>query len=153
LEFDKGSRDGFGVDDFHIKCDKKPNTLVIIKSEHGNIFGGYTEQDWTPTEGFKRDEKSFIFSLINKDNKPLKLKCQNYYLDIYCGSDYGPTFGKGPGFRIAINSDVNSHICSLLGSTSNVYRHPHYADLSPEAKSFLAFSENFKVLDIEVYIL
>ena len=55
--------------------------------------------------------------------KSLKLKCQNFYLAMYCGSDYASTFGKGPSFRLANNSDVNSHSFSLLGYTSNVYRH------------------------------
>jgi hypothetical protein len=40
----RASQDGFEANDFHSKCDQKPNTLMIIKSEHGNIFGGYTEQ-------------------------------------------------------------------------------------------------------------
>ena len=51
--------------------------------------------------------------------KPLKLKCQNFYLAMYWGSDYASTFGKGLSFRLA----NNSHSFSLLGSTSNVYRH------------------------------
>ena len=31
----------------HIKILGKLNTLVVIKSENNNIFGGYTEQDWS----------------------------------------------------------------------------------------------------------
>jgi hypothetical protein len=61
----RASRDGFEGYDFHLKCDKKPNTLVIIKSTNRNIFGGYTEQDWTHTGGYKNDHKAFIFSLVN----------------------------------------------------------------------------------------
>jgi hypothetical protein len=61
----RASKDGFGAKDFHSKCDKQPNTLIIIKSENGNIFGGYTEQDWTPNNYLKTDKNSFIFSLIN----------------------------------------------------------------------------------------
>ncbi len=38
----RASQDGFEAANFHSKCDNKPNTLVIIKSENGNIFGGYT---------------------------------------------------------------------------------------------------------------
>jgi hypothetical protein len=39
----KGSEDGFKASDFHSKCDNKPNTLVVIKSSNGNVFGGYTD--------------------------------------------------------------------------------------------------------------
>jgi hypothetical protein len=40
----RASQDGFEAANFHSKCDNKPNTLVIIKSENGNIFGGYTDK-------------------------------------------------------------------------------------------------------------
>jgi len=43
----KGSKDGFKSRDFHSKCNNKPNTLVIIKSSNGNVFGGYTEKSWS----------------------------------------------------------------------------------------------------------
>ena len=59
------------TNDFHSKCDIKPNTLVIVKSANGNIFGGYTEKDWAHTGNYKKDDYAFIFSLVNKDNKPL----------------------------------------------------------------------------------
>ena len=36
----RASRDGFEGSQFHAKCDNKQNTLVIIKSENGNVFGG-----------------------------------------------------------------------------------------------------------------
>ena len=47
------------------KCDNKPNTLVIIKSTNGNVFGGYTEQSWSGI-GCEADSNAFIFSFINK---------------------------------------------------------------------------------------
>jgi len=149
----RASQDGFEASSFHAKCDKQPNTLIIIKSEHGNIFGGYTEQDWTPNEGLKTDNNSYIFSLINKDNKPLKLKCPDALKAIWCGSAYGPIFGLGPCIRIHNDSNRNTDSISDLGITSSVYKHPNYAENSLEAKSFLAGSRNFKVLEIEAYTL
>jgi hypothetical protein len=149
----RASRDGFEASQFHAKCDKKINTLVIIKSEHGNVFGGYTEQDWTPSDNLmKSDLNSFIFSLINKENKPIKLKCLNAEKAIYGGTDYGPAFGYGPVIRIHNNSNMNTNSWSNLGVTGSVYKHPEYAENSAEAKSFLAGSEKFKVLEIEVYM-
>jgi hypothetical protein len=149
----RGSKDGFEASSFHLKCDKQPNTLIIIKSEHGNVFGGYTEQDWTSTESSKTDNNSFIFSLINKDNKPLKLKCLDALKAICCSFDHGPIFGLGPGIRIDDNSNQNQVSLSNLGITSCVYKHPYYPDNSLEAKSFLAGSRLFKVLEIEAYTL
>ena len=149
----RASQDGFNANDFHSKCDKQPNTLIIIKSEHGNIFGGYTEQDWTSNNNLKTDNNSYIFSLINKDNKPLKLKCPESSKAIWCGSDFGPIFGYGPGIRISNNSNQNKESISFLGITSGVYKHPYYADDSIEAKSFLAGSEYFKVSEMEAFTL
>jgi len=149
----RASRDGFKAKDFHSFCDCKSNTFVIIKSEHGNVFGGYTEQDWTPNDNImKSDLNSFIFSLINKENKPIKLKCLNAEKAIYGGTDYGPTFGYGPVIRIHNNSNMNTNSLSKLGITGSVYKHPEYVENSTEAKSFLAGSEEFKVLEIEVHM-
>jgi hypothetical protein len=37
----RATQDGFEADNFHSKCDDKPNTLIIVKSVNGNIFGTY----------------------------------------------------------------------------------------------------------------
>jgi hypothetical protein len=92
----KASQDGFEASSFHSKCDSKPNTLVLIKSEIGNIFGGYTEQSWSDNNVYKSDSNAFIFSLINRLNKPVKINCSNIYEAIYCHNKEGPTFGLGP---------------------------------------------------------
>jgi len=46
----------------------------MIQSTNDNIFGGYTEYSWQHIEFFSDDEKDFIFSLVNLDKKPLKMK-------------------------------------------------------------------------------
>jgi hypothetical protein len=61
----KGSVDGFGAANFHAKCDNIANTLVVIRSEHGKVFGGYTFK----TLNFfwlVKDANAFIFSLTNQ---------------------------------------------------------------------------------------
>jgi hypothetical protein len=45
----RGSRDGFMAANFHGRCDGRPNTLTIIETTKGYIFGGYT-----PAMGFKQ---------------------------------------------------------------------------------------------------
>jgi len=109
--------------------------------------------DIPSTESSKTDNNSFIFSLINKDNKPLKLKCLDALKAICCSFDHGPIFGLGPGIRIDDNSNQNQVSLSNLGIASCVYKHPYYPDNSLEAKSFLAGSRLFKVLEIEAYTL
>jgi hypothetical protein len=143
----RASQDGFEAAKFHSKCDSKPNKLIIIKSTNDNVFGGYTEQTWNHTVNYKADPNSFIFSLINKLNRQLKIKWLKNY-GIFCRSSHGPIFGWGNDLLIADKSNTNTNSNSNLGSS---YVHPDYVYGSNEAKSFLAGSFNFQVSEIEVY--
>ena len=58
----RATRDGFKASDFHSHCDGISNTMTIIKAKSGNIFGGYTEQEWHSDDDFVADPKAFIFS-------------------------------------------------------------------------------------------
>jgi hypothetical protein len=46
----RGSRDGFGADDFHGRCDGHAPTLTLIEDTEGNIFGGFTPVKWESGE-------------------------------------------------------------------------------------------------------
>jgi hypothetical protein len=92
----RGTRDGFGYNDFHTKCDGHTNTLTILKAKQSEfIFGGYTTIDWESSVQWKSDPNAFIFRLTNKENKPLKMKVEPeiHQYAIYCHSVCGPTFG------------------------------------------------------------
>ena len=39
----RGSEDGFSHDAYHGQCDYVGPTLMIVKSEHKKVFGGYTD--------------------------------------------------------------------------------------------------------------
>jgi hypothetical protein len=71
----RATRDGFGSDDFHSRCDGHLNTLTIFKAKESNfIFGGFTKVSWVSSFSYKSDSNAFIFSLTNKENKPLKME-------------------------------------------------------------------------------
>lgn len=61
----KGSRDGFKSTDFNRLCNK-PNTLSVVESEFGKVFGGFTSLTWQTTGEWKPDEKAWIFSLTHR---------------------------------------------------------------------------------------
>jgi hypothetical protein len=61
----KGSRDGFKSADFNRLCNK-PNTLSVVESEFGKVFGGFTSLAWDTSGNWKPDEKAWIFSLTHK---------------------------------------------------------------------------------------
>jgi hypothetical protein len=142
----RASRDGFEAENFHLKCDKQRNTLIIIRSESGNVFGGYTERNWKKidwrTEAFQADSDAFLFSFINDLNEPYVLKCENPSKAITCFPTYGPIFGDRD-LVICSKSNIIEQSCSILG---NVYKKPIN---TPE--SLLAGSTNFKTTEIEVY--
>ena len=124
----RASQDGFETAQFHSKCENKPNTLVVIKSTNGNVFSGYTEQSWkqTQTYDYKADPNSFIFSLMNKDNKPLKIKWSRNACFL-CRNNYGPVYGWsvcGSDIVIKDKSNINKDSSSNLGAS---YTHPSYA--------------------------
>ena len=166
----RASEMGFRSKDFHNRCDGIPRTLTIIKTKDGeNIFGniysfhsfvgskflrdffigGYTEVAWDSADHSKEDRNAFIFSLVNQDQKPIKLnydEADGY--SIYCGSTFGPIFGGGNDFRIESDSNINKKSRSNLGCS---YKHPLYLYQSKEAQNFLAGTYNFSVGEIEVY--
>jgi hypothetical protein len=151
----RATRDGFKASDFHDKCDGKSDTLVIIKAESGNVFGGYTHLTWDTSGSDKSSTSDYIFSFRNKLNKKLKMhKRYNSLLSsIFCSAKYGPVFGynsryENSDFTIADSSNTNESSYSDLGCA---FSHPSYERGSIEAETLLAGSKNFKVAEIEVF--
>ena len=58
----RATRDGDDASDFHLKCDKFKNTLVIVKTKKGLRFGGFTSESWGGNGDIK-DKNAFCFSL------------------------------------------------------------------------------------------
>ncbi len=121
---------------------------MIIKSEHGNIFGGFTEKAWNSVSLFVADPKAFIFSLVNKENKPFKAVCTNSEYAIHCRPSCGPQFGGGD---IYIASDSNSNQRSYSHFSSH-YEHADYQEDTEKAKTILGGSYYFKTVEIEVFV-
>ena len=145
----RGSRDGFGAFDFHSNCDHKPNTLTIVKSLNGNIFGGFASVEWKSSTSLDIDKSAFIFSLVNKDNRTLifeQSSSDKYSICSY--KDLGPIFGVGHEFAISNSSNTNTNSISNLGYT---YSHQDYPFGSEKAKTILGGSRYFQVLEIEVF--
>ena len=137
----KASVDGFNAGNFHAKCDSLKNSLTVIKSEKGNIFGGFTAQSW---DGFetKRDAKAFLFSFKNENKKPEKFPVDPSKARdaIHCSPRYGPTFGRG--FDVFVSDEANKNDLSFSNP---------YSFLANKDRDYLAGAYKFKVAEIEVY--
>ena len=142
----RASRDGFAADRFHAKCDNRARTLTLIKTTNGCVFGGYTEAIWNKHSAYKRDDKAYLFSLVNKSRQPIRMPIKNAEYAIYCDEEYGPTFGCGHNIHVSSNSNVNMESYSSLG-------HSYAFSLATHRSSFLAGSFNFRTTEIEVFQL
>jgi hypothetical protein len=143
----RGSRDGFGVKEFHRRCDGHANTLTVILDTKGNIFGGFTPVEWDSSDEYKGDDslKSFVFRLKNPYHFPpsrfaLKAEKRNYTL--YCDSKYGPVFGND--IAIHDNCNTNTDNSTRLGYS---YRN----DTGMDGKIVFTGSFSFQVAEIEVF--
>jgi hypothetical protein len=145
----RGTRDGFGSDDFHSRCDDHANTLTIFKAKQSEfIFGGFTTVNWDGSDEWKLDRNAFLFSLTNKDNTPTKMKIDpnKHKYAIYCYPFCGPIFGND--IFIVNNANTTMDCSSYLGYN---YSHPQYEEGTNESKSFLAGSYQFQLDEIKVY--
>jgi len=145
----QASRDGFNSSIFHSNCDGVLGTLTVIKSSNNNIFGGYTEADWSGFYQYQNDANGFLFSLVNSHNNPVKMNVIQSQYAIYSAPSNGPVFGGGHDLYVALD---NSYGYSNLG---NSYELPSflamYGTYSEQTQSFLAGSYRFQAVEVEVY--
>ena len=69
----KTTADSDKAEAFHKKCDKAQSTLVLIETDKGKRFGGFTKCSWEGECIEKKDEDAFVFSLdkmMTYDNIP-----------------------------------------------------------------------------------
>ncbi len=140
---------GFAAQTFHAFCDGYANTLIVIKSANGNVFGAYTSAAglWSSTTGYSEDSNAFIYSLVNSYNTPLIMKAITPTNSVRNIANKGPSFGlSAVDLSISDYSNLNNLSTAAL---SNTFKHPSLT--GTQAASFLAGSANFSVLDIEVY--
>ena len=143
----QGSRDGFTADKFHTNCNNKGPTVTVIKSEHDQIFGGFTSESWgfagsTAKGGVnKKDPTAFIYSLSKE------VKCAHQLNDNSIRDDprCGPIFGDNGYHDILIVNNCDKPRSNYCNANST-YKLPAGAD-----DSYLAGSRNFTVKEIEVY--
>lgn len=135
------SRDSDKAYAFHSKCDKIRGTLIIIKTENGLKFGGYTNETWEGNNITKRDITAFIFSLNN--NKAYDIK--NNVNAIFCNPNFGPCFCGNNNATLLINdnSDIKGgSCCKAIDSNYNGYLYDY--EINNGIK-------DFKIIELEVF--
>ena len=137
----KASVDGDSAENFHKKCDNigKP-TLVVIQSNNGYRFGGYTTGNWGIYND-QEDANAFVFSLTNKVK--VKVQSPNEPCAISPYNSLGPRFGCA---TIWISSNC------LSNKESQLYYNSRY---KINVNQFIGIDSKdtvyFRVNDYEVY--
>ena len=111
----KATVDSDNAEVFHEKCDKANSTLVLVETDRGKRFGGYTTRDWSGDCVDKKDEDAFVFSLdkmMTYDNIPEEdaIGCYPKFGPIFLGCQiriYDKAFTKGgTTFERGLNYDT-----------------------------------------------
>lgn len=149
----RATRDGFKSDNFHLKCNGISNTLTVIKTLCGNVFGAFTTRPWNSNNRTYTNQNAFIYSLVNNDRKPFKAMATNEGKNaIGCYAVSGPSFGSDgthiKDIYVASDSNINLNSYSDFGYT---YKHPDYPVISAKAKTILAGSTYFQTVEVEVF--
>jgi hypothetical protein len=143
----RGSRDGFCASNFHNNCDGQSNTITIILTNKGFIFGGFSSLAWDSSGQWKADNarKSFVFSIRNPHNiTDKKFSLINPTHTIGCISYYGPLFGSANDIQVADDCNNNTSSYTNLGNS--------YAnDTGIAGTQFFTGEYNFTVKEIEVF--
>ena len=97
----QASKDDDSSGNFHSRCDSKGETVVIVETTAGNMFGGFIDASWTSSSGYSSSSRAFLFQLRPAMKRYNKKNGSNY--GIYRHSSYGPTFGSGHDLHISSN--------------------------------------------------
>lgn len=142
----RATRDGDNVETYHKKTNYVPDTITLIRTKDGFIFGGFTHiQIPNGYETNYDDDKAFVFSLdYNKIYLPQKGHCSKHSND-----DYGPIFGNNEHYEYPIliygNNFFNNSSHRTCTKNNCFYDNFSFDYELNKGK------KNFEVNEIEVY--
>ena len=132
----KATADSDRAEAFHAKCDNARSTLVLVETDKGRRFGGFTTCSWSGDCIDKKDEEAFVFSLDKMEiyeNIPGEDA-------IGCYPKFGPIF-LGCQIRIFDNAFTQGGTTFEKGLNFN----------TEEDFELTGGDKKFNVKDIEVY--
>jgi hypothetical protein len=121
---------------FHNKCDGARSTLVLVETDKGKRFGGYTSRTWSGDCIEKKDDEAFLFSL----DKMMTYDIIPGEEAIGCYPKYGPIF-MGCQIRIYDNAFTKGGTTFEKGLNYN----------TQEDYELTGGEREFNVREIEVY--
>jgi hypothetical protein len=152
----RATRDGFGTNDFHSRCDGKAGTVTVVKSESGHVFGGVLGTAWTSCckGGHTRTEQAFLFGIrthgspFTPEMFPIKSGGSNA---AYNGNGHLPFFGREFGYDLHILADAHIRTDSY-SNFGGAYTLPDGIVFgSDAAEQYFAGTHSFRVAEVEVF--
>lgn len=151
------SRDGCANEIFHLKCDNRGASVLLVKLLTGHIFGGFVENSWSSGGGTADSgARSFLFSLTDgRGRAPVvlpSLSAGQAPVSKYgmgCSRLSGPHLGL---YDLSVNLDNKSLCRTNIGRTFTPP--PGTIFGSREARSFLAGSYDewgAQIADVYIY--
>ena len=132
----KATADSDKANAFHNKCDQAHSTIVLIETDKGKRFGGFTSCNWAGECVEKKDEEAFIFSL----DKMMTYDNIHGEDAIGCYPKFGPIF-MGCQIRIYDNAFTKGGTTFEKGLNFN----------TEEDYELTGGDREFNVKEIEVY--
>jgi len=138
------SIDGDNINTFHDKCDGEDYILIIIETNKGYKFGGFTSIGFD-SSGFElNDDNAFLFSIDKKKIYEIKPGSSA----VYCNKRFGPTFcakKDGTNYNICISDKFLSDV-STTSNNSDSYKIDEEYELNFGEKDFV-------IKELEIYKL
>ena len=136
----KASRDGWGADAFHRKCDNKGPTYTRAIINDGKVLGAYTSLSWSSTvQNYAADPTAFLYDGTNKYTLNNGAWGANPPYSTYMNSSYMPTFGGGHDFYLSGQSFYNNAHTFLTDDKKAPFGRKGYSN------------QSYTLSDLEVY--
>eukprot|EP01118_Nematostelium_gracile_P000998 TRINITY_DN10_c0_g1_i2.p1 TRINITY_DN10_c0_g1~~TRINITY_DN10_c0_g1_i2.p1 ORF type:complete len:316 (-),score=88.43 TRINITY_DN10_c0_g1_i2:125-955(-) len=143
----RGSRDGFGASQMRARINNQGETITIVRSTNGYIFGGYNPLPWNNNTGHITCPAAWLFSLNGPCGSVQAFGNGGNSNQIYNNSGHGPTFGSN--YDLYISNGCNGNNSSYTNISNVSFLLPAQAAGQPY---FLNNGNyNFQVAEIEIY--
>ena len=132
----KATADSDKAEAFHKKCDRASSTLVLIETDKGKRFGGFTKCSWAGECIEKKDENAFVFSLDKMETYDIipneeAIGCYPKFGPIFLGCQIriydnaftqgGTTFEKGMNYNTQEDFELNGGEREFIVKEIEVY--------------------------------
>ena len=140
----KGPYQNFSAIIYHSSLDNIVPCLILVETDKGARFGGFTNQTWKGENIYKKDPTAFLFSLNYLEKYPVRQDCVSNA--IFVKSDYLFNFGKGD---LIIYDQCNRKYCKSEFPRSYMCLNNQ---VDPRYRLTKYYNE-FVVKDLEVFLV